>query len=135
MYEHVLSSSIYRKHSTARHNQPCTKQRQYVPTRARQRNQQDRISESYHVAEHLHSLLCSQNKQIEIFPEKCRTTHKTADEAGVMREGLALMSSLNKIQHCFFSPFFLCIPYMHAASGLFSWSMELLNLCKSPVFI
>ena len=31
----------------------------------------------------------------------------------------------SKIQHCSFSPSFLCISYMHATSGLFSWSMEL----------
>ena len=38
MYE--LLSSIYRKHSTAWRNQPCTKQQsKYVPTRTRQRKQ------------------------------------------------------------------------------------------------
>ena len=38
-----MSSSIYRKHSAAQRNQPCTKQQStYVPIRARQRKQADR---------------------------------------------------------------------------------------------
>ena len=44
-----------------------------------------------------------------------------------MREGLAFTSNLSKIQNLSFSPPFSCISYMHAASGLFSWSMELLE--------
>ena len=42
-----MLSSIY--HSTAQRNQPCTKQRStYVPIRARQRKQADRVSKNQH---------------------------------------------------------------------------------------
>ena len=54
--------------------------------------------------------------------QKCNYSHN----AGVMREGFAFSFDLNMIQHCPFSPSFLCISYMHAASGLSSRSMELL---------
>ena len=65
--------------------------------------------------------------------QKNATTHKVA-EAGVMREGLAFIYNVNKIKHCSFSPSFVCISYMHAASALFSWSMELfLDFGKSSV--
>ena len=60
----MLSLSIYRKHTKARRNQPCTnQQRNYVPTRARQRKQADRVDEREHVVEHLHSSLRSQNER------------------------------------------------------------------------
>ena len=42
-----MLSSIYRKHSTAQRNQPCTKRHcQYVPIRARRRKQADRVGEN-----------------------------------------------------------------------------------------
>ena len=60
----MLSLSIYRKHTRARRNQPCTnQQRNYVPTRARQRKQADRVGEREHVVEHLHSSLRFQNER------------------------------------------------------------------------
>ena len=44
-----------------------------------------------------------------------------------MREGFAFSFDLNKIQHTLFlSVLVLCISYMHAASGLLFWSVELL---------
>ena len=51
--------------------------------------------------------------------------------AGVMREGLAFSFDLNQILRSttlllLLSILFSCISYMHAASGLLSWSMELL---------
>ena len=52
--------------------------------------------------------------------------------AGVMREGLAFSFDLNQILRSttlllLLSILFSCISYMHAASGLLSWSMELLE--------
>ena len=44
----------------------------------------------------------------------------------MMRKGFGFFSNLNKIQHCSFSLSFLCVSCMHAASGLFSSSLELL---------
>ena len=47
------------KHSTAQCNQPCTKQQtKYVPIRARQRKQADRVGESQHVVEHFKQYYC-----------------------------------------------------------------------------
>ena len=43
-----------------------------------------------------------------------------------MREVYAFSFDLNKIQHRSFSPSFLRIAYTHAASGMLSWSMEVL---------
>ena len=43
-----------------------------------------------------------------------------------MRGAFAYNFDLKKIPHCSFSPFILCISYIYAASGLLSWSMELL---------
>ena len=57
--------------------------------------------------------------------QKYTTTHKAAAQAVVTGKELAFISNIKKIQHYSFSPSFLRISYMHAASWLFSWSMEL----------
>ena len=55
----MLSSSIYRNHSSVQRNQPCTKQQSKdVQTRTRQRKQADRAGESQHVGS-----LCSRNER------------------------------------------------------------------------
>ena len=124
----MLSLSIYRKHTKARRNQPCTnQQRNYVPTRARQRKQADRVDEREHVVEHLHSSLRSQN-------ERRNRNLPGKNIQPLTRQQLKLVWRANnsplfpisrKYKTTFFSPSFLCISYMHAASWLFSWSMEL----------
>ena len=55
------------------------------------------------------------------------TTHK-AVLAGVMREAVAFVSNFATL--LFFSPSFLRISYVHAASRLFPWSMELLEFAS-----
>ena len=111
----------------SRRNQACPKQQsKYVPTRARQRKQQTELTRAS-LSSSVYTARCvlKTNEEIPICPAKIYNhTHKAA-EAGVMLEGLACISNLNKVQHCSFSPSFLCISYMPAASGLFSWSMEL----------
>ena len=50
---HSTAQHSTAQHSSAQHNQPCTKQQtKYVPIRARQRKQADRVGESQHVVEH-----------------------------------------------------------------------------------
>ena len=56
---------------------------------------------------------------------KYTTTHNAAAQAGVTGKELAFISNIKKIQNYFVSPSLLSISYMHAASWLFSWSMEL----------
>ena len=68
---------------------------------------------------------CIQHAEFSKRTKKSKSARSTkiynySHSAGVMHEGLAFSFDL------FFLSFFLCISYMHAASGLLSWSMELL---------
>ena len=125
----TLSSSICRKHSAARRNQPRTKQQsKYVTTRARQRKQADRVGRR---ALTQLAAFSRRTKTSKYSRQKCTTTHKTA-EARVIHEGLASISNLSKIQHCSLS--ILCMYFVHACGvRVVSWSMEFLDLCKSSV--
>ena len=81
---------------------------------------------SQHVIENLNSTLSYQNegrnRNKSARPTKI---YNFSHSAGVMREGSACSSDINKMQRCSFSPSFLCISYIHVASELLSWSMEL----------
>ena len=81
---------------------------------------------SQHVIENLNSTLSYQNegrnRNKSARPTKI---YNFSHSAGVMREGFACSSDINKMQRCSFSPSFLCISYIHVASELLSWSMEL----------
>ena len=125
----TLSSSICRKHITARRNQLRTKQQsKYVTTRARQRKQADRVGRR---ALTQLAAFSRRTKTSKYSRQKCTTTHKTA-EARVIHEGLASISNLSKIQHCSLS--ILCMYFVHACGvRVVSWSMEFLDLCKSSV--
>ena len=130
----MLSSSIYRKHSTARRNRPCAKQQSKVRAVQSATKQASRQSWRELVRRRAYTQLAAfskRRKKSKSARQKYATTHKSA-EAGVMREGPTFISNLNETQHGSFSPSFLCISYeyMHAASGLFSWSMELLNFAS-----
>ena len=81
-------------HSTAQRNQPCTKQRStYVPIRARQRKQADRVGKSQHVVELLQLDMFSNpaNKSKSVEAKK-NYDHKKL--VMMMREGFALVPNL-----------------------------------------
>ena len=61
---------------------------------------------------------------------RCPRSHGKIEQ-NANEAGLAFCLDLNKIQQCSFCPSFLCLSYMHAASGSFSWSMGALGICKS----
>ena len=124
------------QHSTAKsaRTRPQSKY-PYVPIRVRQRKQADKVwPEPARVVQHLHSTLSSQNeprnRNLSGLQENNTRVYNYSHSVGVMREGFASSFGLslrhNKTQHCSFSAFFPCISYMHTASGLLSWSMELL---------
>ena len=64
-------------------------------------------------------------KNSENTRQNCTSTHQAAG-AGVMRAGLPSFP-ISKRCTTNLSPFFLCVSFMHATSGFFSWSMELLD--------
>ena len=162
----MLSLRIYRKHSTAQRNQPCTKQQsKYAPIRARQRKQADRVGESQHVERNTTAV--SSITQLDVFSKKTKTSESARptkvynhlqSRRRIFFFFLTLRSSLYSWRDArrtgfyfqcqylvrykyhttllFLSVLFLCISlisYMHAASGLFSWSMGAPGICKSSV--
>ena len=104
------------QHSTAQ-SARTKPQSKYVPIRVRRRKQTELV-------DNLHSTLSSKSeRRYRNLPGLYNHSHST----GVMREGFACSFELNNnMQHCSFSPSFLCNSCMHAASELLSWSMELL---------
>ena len=83
--------------STAQRIQPCTKQHsKYVPIRARQRKQADRVDESREPAcrrtSDIIQLAMFSKRRIKNLtgPRKYKTTHKAA-VAGAMREGFVII--------------------------------------------
>ena len=80
-----------------------------------------------------HSSLCSQNERRNRHlsrPQNYRSTQFTTCWC-VMREGFAVISNLNKIPALPLFISVLSISYMHAASALFSWTMELWAFASS----
>ena len=90
-----------------------TQQIKYAPIRARQRRRADGVGSRQHIAEHTYNSLCSQNERII---EIC-SAYKNIAAGGVMREGFACTLLFLSV---------LSISSMHAASGLFLWTTELL---------
>ena len=103
-----------------------------MPIRTRQRKHVDRVGRGPAYVLHLYSARCvlKTDQEIDIFPahSKIQTNHSLQQRlADVMREGNAFISNpMMKVQYCFFLSVLCMYQYMHAASGLFSWSMELL---------
>ena len=123
----MLSSSIYRKHSAAKRNQAGTNSKAITC-----RSERDNASKQTELARasmssSICSSQCSQNQQRNRNLPGLQKYKHSQSLAGVTREGFATISNLNKVEPCSFSPYFLRISHMHAASGLFSLSMELLQ--------
>ena len=127
---------------TAPSDQPCTRAKHavstYVPIRARQRKQAERVGESHPALECIYSSLRSQNeRRIESTGENIHATTSKQLQL-VMRKGCACLSNRNKIQHYYssFSPSFLFRTYgiMHAF-GVRAIVLEhgALGICKSSV--
>ena len=104
------------QHSTAQRNQPCTKQRStYVPVRVRQRKQPDRGGESSSICGSLFSNPAEKSN----LPGGAKEMYDHK-QLVMIREALAF--------RCYILIYlsYIFVRCMHAASGLFSWSMELL---------
>ena len=126
----------YRKHSTAHRNQAAQSRKASTC-----RSRCDNASKQTELAR---ASTCRRAfKQHAEFSKRTKTSksarprkiYNCSHSAGVMREGFAFNFDLYKTQHRSFCPSFICISYMHAASGLLSWSMELFAFCKSSVCV
>ena len=123
----MLSSSIYRKHSTARRAWISPAHSSIASTRRSQRNNASKRTELARASasSSIYTDRCAlqTNREIEPFPAYDNIQPLSCLAGGVMSEGFAFVSSQDTTL-VFLSV--LSISYMHAASGLFSWSMELL---------
>ena len=123
MYEHVVEHLPQTRHSKAQSTLHKATNK-YVPTVARQRKQAKLARASMSSSTYAARGVLKTDKEIEICPAKYPTTRHKAAEAGVMREGLAFIFNLNKIEHCSFSPSFLFFRTCMRRPGCFpgAWS-------------
>ena len=129
--------------STAQRNQPGTKPQsknvradQSATTQACRQS----LREPAHVVERLfiqHAEFSKRTKKSKISPAYKNYNYCTYTALVWCAKDLPLVSILMyKVQPCALSPpLFVCISYMHAASGLLSWSMELLPFFASRQFV
>ena len=118
----MLASSIYRKHSTAQ-SAPLHKAAKQADRVARAS-----MSSSIYIIQLAEFAQRTKGSKSARLTKISNHSRSSLYIAGVMRGGCAFVSNLNKIQQLLFLsvPPTVCISYMHAAPGLFSWSMELL---------
>lgn len=127
MYERVVAEHlrIYRKHSTAQSAlHKAANQARADQSTTTQASIQIWREPAYRQAFIQLATFSKRTKEIKICPAY-KNIHSQRSLADVMRERFAFTPSLNEIQHCSFSQSFLCISYMHAASGLLypgAWS-------------
>ena len=128
----MLSSNICRKHSTEQHSA-------ISPARSRKpstcRSDRDNASKQTGLAKAGTSssifaprCVLKAGQEIEIGPayNNMEALKKQLRWRDARRICLCFQSKEHKTQHCFFSVSFLCFSCVHAASGVFSWSVELL---------
>ena len=130
MYEDVVVEHLPQaQHSAISPAQSSKASVSHVPIRTRQRHQADRVGESRQPAcrrAFIQLAVRSKRRRNPHLPgiQKHATAHKEA-LAGVMREGFTFISNLSKIRTLLFRSVLSMYSCEYPASGLFSWSMEL----------
>ena len=84
-------------------------------------NKQTEFGESQHIMEHFYSSLC-------MFSKRTNKSKSAWSTKNIHNHSLPI--STRYVLHCSFSPPVRYFPYVHAASGLLSWSMELLAFAR-----
>lgn len=123
----VFSTSMYRKPSTAKRNQPCTNEESVCPNQSATTQGDTELARGCMSSGF--STGCCLRKPIEEIEVSSATTYFyfTAVEAGMTHDALGFTSSFSNITQYSFSPTFRCISYAHRVSWSLSWTIELLD--------
>ena len=133
MYEHVVIEHLSTaQHSTARHSAISPTQSSEASACPSERDNASKQTELARasMSSSIHTVRCvlKTNAKIEICPAYKVCNPSQSSLAGVVRQGYASSFNFSKIRHCSLSPSISMyfVKTTHAASGLFSCSMELL---------
>ena len=141
--EHLLLHRSQAQHSTAQHSAISPAQSSKPSTCRSERDDASKQTESAiaSMSSCIHTARCvpKTNEEIQICRPKKIRERSQSSVAGVIREGLALIYNLNKLQHCSSSPSFLWFLYdtCMRRPGCFagSWSSSQLQVVSLHLVI